>query len=490
MAVAFNEVPGATLRVPGVYIEFDGRLAGRSVFDAKAVVIGQRLSTGSVAEGVLTQVSGNSAAVETQFGRGSMVAEMIKAAKKAAPWLEMWAVALDDNVAGVKCVKKISITGPATEAGTLNVYIGGYRVQIAIASGDTATAIATALIAAINARTDQPMVASVNGVNAYEVDLTCRWKGESGSAIDVRVNYYDGDKTPAGLVFVVSQTTAGSGNPALTPALDALGDEWFNWLGLPYTDASNMTLLETELGSRFGPMRSIGGRGFICYAGTHAATGSFGNSRNNMHVTCQAAGASPTPPWIWSAVDMAVSGMGLSIDPSRQLRGKVLTGVLPPVKADRWDDTQRNTLLFDGIATTTISSSGEVMIEAEVSMYQINSGGVKDDAWLYINTPETLERIRLEQRHFFTQRYPNWKLAGDNYDVPPGQPIMQPKKAIMEMLGLYKTFMDKGWTQDYDSYKATMLAEVNADNADRLDIYDSPVLIRNMRIVAIHTEFR
>ncbi|WP_026601687.1 phage tail sheath subtilisin-like domain-containing protein [Methylomonas sp. 11b] len=490
MAIAFNEVPGANLRVPGVYIEFDGRLAGRAVFDAKAVIVGQRLTAGTVAAGVLTPISGNVAAVEQQFGRGSMIAEMIKAAKKAAPWLEMWAVALDDNAAGVKCIKKISITGPATEAGTLNVYIGGYRVQIAIASGDTATAIATALIAAINARTDQPMVASVNGVNAYEVDLTCRWKGETGSAIDVRVNFYDGDKKPAGLAFTITQTTAGSGNPVITPALDALGEEWFNWLSVPYTDAANMTLLETELGSRFGPMRAIGGRAFTAYAGSHAASSSFGNGRNNPHVTCQGAGLSPTAPWIWSSVYMAVAGMGLSIDPSRQLRGKVLPGVLPPAKADRWDDTQRNTLLFDGIATTTVSSAGEVLLESEISMYQLNSGGVGDDAWLYINTPETLERIRLEQRHFFTQRYPNWKLAGDNYDVPPGQPIMQPKKAIMEMLGLYKGFMDKGWVQDYESYKDTILAEVNADNKDRLDIYDSPVLIRNMRIVAMHTESR
>lgn len=485
--IAFNEVPH-DLRVPGVYIEFDGRLAGRSVLDAKAVVIGQRLAAGTVAAGVLTRTSGDTASIDTLFGRGSMLAEAVKAAKKAAPWLEIWAVALDENPAGVKAVKKLAFTGTATEDATLNCYIGGYRVQISVASGDTAASVATALIAAVNAQTDQPMVASAGA--SGEVILTCRWKGETGSAIDVRTTYYDGDKMPAGLAAVVTQTTAGTGNPTITPALDALADDWFNWLSLPFTDSANMTLLEAELGSRFGPMRSIGGRAFMAYAGSLAASSSFGNGRNGRHVTCQGAGASPTPTWIWSSVYMAVAGMGLAIDPSRQLRGKVLTGVLPPAKADRWDDTQRNTLLFDGIATTTVSTSGEVMIEAEISMYQLNSGGVKDDAWLYINTAETLERIRLEQRHHFTQRYPNWKLADDNYDVPPGQPIMQPKKAKMEMLVLYKGFMDKGWVQDYDSYKASLAAEVNPDNDNRLDIYDSPKLIKNMRVVAVHTEFR
>jgi len=488
--IEFNLFP-ANVRVPGVYIEFDGRLAGRSVFEGVAAIIGQRLTTGSVAAGVMTPITGNTAAIDSMFGRGSMIAEMIKAAKAAEPWLQLWAVALDDNGAGVAAVKSLSWTGPATAAGTINLYIAGYMVQCAVLVGDTAAMIATNLVAAINARTDQPMIASINGTHNYQVDLTCRWKGATGNDIDVRINYYDADVLPAGLTYTLTTTTAGATNPVLTPAITALGTNWYNWIAFPYTDSANMTLIENELGSRFGPMRAIGGRGFTTYAGSLAATGSFGTSRNSPHVTCQGAGLSPTAPWLWSAVNMAVSGQGLSIDPSRQLRGKALLGILPPALKDQWDATQRNTLLFDGIATTTVDSGGNVLIEAEISMYQTNSAGVADDTWLYINTPETLERIRYEQRGYFTTHYPNWKLAGDTYDVPPGQPIMQPKKAIAELLYLYqKVFMDRGWVQDYEGYKATIVAQINGDNLDRLDIYDSPALIRNMRITAMHTEFR
>ncbi len=489
MAIGFNDVP-SKLRVPGVYIEFDGRLAGHSVFDAKAVLTGQRLAAGSVAAGELIRIGADAGTLDEQFGRGSMLAEMCKAAKKAQPWLEMWAVALDDLPAGVAAVKKITVTGTATQAGTLPVYIGNYRVQVGIAAGDDNNAVAASIVAAAALITDKPMTTAVNATNANEVDLTCLWKGETGSDIDVRIGYHLSDKIPAGLTCVVSETTAGSGNPDITPALDALGAEWFNWLAVPYTDAANLTVLETELGERFGPMQAIGGRAFSAYTGAQAATGTFGNTRNNNHVSCMGTGDSPTPPWLWSAVNMAVAGQSLSIDPSRQLRGKHLPGIAPPAESDRWDDPMRNELLFDGISTYTVDAGGRVLIEAQISMYQINSGGTDDDAWLYINTPETLERIRLEQRHFFTQRYPNWKLASDNYDVPPGQPIMQPKKAIIEMLALYKTFMDKGWTEDYESYKQSLLAEINADNNNRLDIYDSPVLIKNMRVTAIHTEFR
>nr|WP_162232447.1 phage tail sheath subtilisin-like domain-containing protein [Methylogaea oryzae] len=202
------------------------------------------------------------------------------------------------------------------------------------------------------------------------------------------------------------------------------------------------------------------------------------------------AGKSPTPPWIWAAAYMAEAGHSLGIDPARQLRGRVLQ-VAAPAKSDRWDNTQRNELLYDGIATSTVDADGTVRIEAEISMYQTNAGGLGDDAWLFINRPETLERIRLEQRHYFTQRYPDWKLADDDYDVPPGQPIMQPKKAVAELIFLYRTvFMPRGWCQDLEGYKQTLLAAVHPTNRDRLDVYDSPKLINNMRLLAAHTEFR
>ena len=486
--IAFNDIPDK-LRVPGVYIEFDGRLAGRAVLDAKAIIYGQRLATGTVPAGTMVRLSADAADTESKFGRGAMLTEMAKKAKKAEPWLEIWAVALDDDGAGTAAVKKITVTGPATQAGTLPTYIGGDRVRTSVTSGDSATVVAAAMVDDIN-DAYLPFIAAVNGVNDYEVDLTCRWKGETGSDIDIRIGYYDTDKIPAGLGFTVTEETAGAGNPVITPAIDAMAGEWFNWIVCPYTDASNLTLLEAELGLRFGPMQSIGGRAFTAYKGTQAATGTFGNGRNCEHVTCMPTGASPTAPWIWAAVNGAVAGQSLSIDPARQLKSLVLPGILPPARADRWDDPSRNELLYDGVSTSIVDAGGQVRIEAQVTMYQINSGGVADDAWLYVNTPETLERIRLDQRHHFTQTYPRHKLAEDDVPAGQGSNIMQPKLAKVDMLVLYDRFIERGWCQDRAGYKATLDAQIDKDNSDRLNMYDSPKLINNMRITAIHSEFR
>jgi phage tail sheath gpL-like len=490
MSIEFNQIPGDSLRLPGMFIEFSGAPSSNVSFQGAGLLIGQLFNTGSVAAGVITNITGNSASPDSLFGAGSMLAEMVKAAKAAAPWLQLYAIGLADNPAGIAAVKSVVWSGSAVLPGTLNCYIGGYLVQIAVLAGDTPATIVSHLSTAINAVAGPPVFAAINGTNTAQLDLTCLWKGETGNAIDVRFAYFDNDVVPQGLSYTLTQTTAGSGNPNVTAAIDSLGSQWFNWIAFPYTDAINLAALNTVLGARFGAMEAVGATAFGAYENSLAATSSFGATVNLTNMTIMSAGLSPTPPWIWSAVYMAVAGTGLSNDPSRQLRGAVLTGVLPPAKADRFDNIQRNSLLFDGIATHTVDAAGNVLIECEISTFQFNALGVGDTTWLYIETAETLSRIRSEQVQYFTINYPNWKLADDAYEVPAGQPIMQPKKVVIELLALYRRFMEYGWVQDYATYKAGLIAQVNASNANRCDVLDDPILIKNMRILAVHSEFQ
>ena len=90
----------------------------------------------------------------------------------------------------------------------------------------------------------------------------------------------------------------------------------------------------------------------------------------------------------------------------------------------------------------------------------------------------------------FAQKYPRHKLAKDSMRVAAGQPIMQPKIAKTELLVLYAEMEEKGWVQDYEGYKSTLLAEVDIDDKSRLNIYDSPQLVGQLRVVAAHNEFR
>ncbi|AUZ85790.1 phage tail sheath subtilisin-like domain-containing protein, partial [Methylophaga nitratireducenticrescens] len=357
------------------------------------------------------------------------------------------------------------------------------------ASGDTAAEIATAITAAITAATDQPVTATVNGGTPEQIDLTCRWKGETGNDLDLRLSYYD-ESQPESVSLSFTAMSGGTANPDIDDVFIAIGDQWFNWMVMPYTDTANLVALETELDSRWGPMRQIGCRAFSAYKGTHSETGTFGSNRNPVHVTSLGTNNAPEPPYLWASVNGIQGAKHLAIDPARQLRTIPLPGLKPPKLEDRWTDAERNLLLFDGISTYTVDHGGVVRIERQITMYQENELGFADDSYLDINTPETLERIRYEQRAMVAQKYPRHKLADDDYDVPVGQAIMQPKLAKVEFLALYKEFELKGWVQDYDGYKETFTAQINDDDPDRLDIYDSPKLINNLRVTAVHTEFR
>jgi len=248
--------------------------------------------------------------------------------------------------------------------------------------------------------------------------------------------------------------------------------------------------LETELNDRWGPMRQIGGRAFTAFSGTLAASTSFGNARNNPHLTTLAINTSPTPPYIVAAINAVVAGASLAIDPARPLQTLALTGVLAPAIQDRWSNLERNTLLYDGMATHKVATDGTVSIERQITNYQTNGAGISDDSYLDINVPETLERIRFEQRSLFALKYPRHKLADDNARTGAGQAIMQPKIAKSELLGLYAQMENDGWVQDYEGYKKALVVEIAANDPNRLNVQDSPQLVSQYRVHAQQVQFR
>ncbi|MEX0732842.1 MAG: phage tail sheath subtilisin-like domain-containing protein [Aquisalimonadaceae bacterium] len=485
----FNDIP-AQLRLPGVYIEFDSRLAGSSAFQGKLLLIGQRLDTGERDALDLDRVTSAESA-ERYYGRGSMLAEMLRASLSAEPYLETWAIALDDDVAGVAADGSLTVTGPATRAGTMSLYIAGYRVRVGVASGDSDEDVAQAIVDAIGEDTRLPVTAEVDGTEAKQVNLTARWAGETGNDIDVRLSAR-GEDTVQGVSVEITALSGGSGNPDLADAIAALGSEQWNWIACPYTDTASLDALTAELDERWGPMRQIGGRAFAAYRGTHSETGTFGSALNSPHLTVMGTGTAPSPTWLWAATNAATAGQALANDPARPLQTLELPGLMGPKQSQRFTDAERNLLLFDGIATYRVATDGTVLIERQVTTYQETDSGVTSDAYLDINTPETLERIRYDQRARILQRYPRHKLASDadaeNYGA--GQPIATPNVIKGELLSLYRDFMERGWVQDYAGYTESFQASIDPEDPSRLNIIDSPKLVGQYRIHAQQVQFR
>ncbi|WP_448660299.1 phage tail sheath subtilisin-like domain-containing protein [Sphingomonas sp. CJ99] len=472
---AFDLISAAN-RVPGSQVEFSNvrALGGLPPAEQKILLIGQRLATGTVPQGQARRITQADQGAGF-FGRGSQLAAMIASAIAANSQTELWALGLDDDAAGVAATRTVTITGPATAAGALALLIDGQRVRASVAPGDTATAMATALAAAVNAQPDLLVTAaSAAGV----VTLTCRHKGTLGNDIDVRANHYDGEVLPAGVGLVVAAATAGATNPDLTDAFAAIGDEQFQQIAIGINDSTNITIAEGEMASRWEPGRQIEGRAWFGASGTLSALLTLGGNRNGVHSSVIGNYRMPTPPWRVAAAVAAVAAFHLQIDPARPLTDLAVPGLVAPAIADRFGRNERNQLLGSGISTLRIQAGGIVAIERLISTYQVNAFAFDDPSFLDVTTTATLGYYRYSWRARMAAKFPRAKLTDDTI-----------RSVRAETIALAREWSAAGLMEDADGFIAGLVIERDATNATQLNVLMTPNTVNGLLQLAARIEF-
>ncbi len=492
MAISFDNIP-TTLLEPIVAVEFNSSRAqqGPAILAYKALQIGQKLATGTWPANSLQRATTVDQAI-VGGGRGSMIH------RQALAWFannratEYWIGVLDDNAGGVAATGTILFTAPATGAGTLALYLGGERVTVAVASGDATTLLATNTAAAINALPDLPVTASVVGST---VTILFRHKGLAGNAYDVRVNYRETEALPAGVALTITAmggAIAGTLNPVLTTLIAAAADLWFQIWHHPYTDATSLSAIETELASRFGPIRSMDGVAITAATGNHATLVALGNGRNSPHSAIFASpGASPmTPPMELAAEIAGQIAIAAAADPARPFQTLQLARALAPAETDQWSIDERNLLLADGIATTKRVVGGYVQISRAVMTYQVSASGAADTAYRDMTTMLTLLYLRYSWRTQLQNRYPRHKLANDGTAFGSGQAVITPKLGRGEALGWFRQMERLGLVEGFEQFKADLVVERNTVDPNRLDFLLPPDLINSLIIAATQVQFR
>jgi phage tail sheath gpL-like len=123
-------------------------------------------------------------------------------------------------------VDTVTVTGTATANAVHTIVVNGrYNIDgegysFSVVKDDTPTIIAQKITDAVNSVLGCPYSATVAlGV----VTLTAKWSGYTGADMNLRV---DTDGSPAGITYVKSQVTEGSGTPEIATALALFGDEW------------------------------------------------------------------------------------------------------------------------------------------------------------------------------------------------------------------------------------------------------------------------
>lgn len=481
------------LRVPSFYVEFDPSRAfqGPSILRYKVLLIGGRLAGSLRPELVIDKVTSYSQAIQL-YGAGSQLALQFKSFFANNKISDVYGISLDDDGGGVKAAGTFVIGGSATADGSLVAYIGGVRIPIAVASGETATQIGDALKAAIDANTELPVTA----VNvAGTVTVTAKNSGEPGNEIDIRINYNLGEELAAGITCSVNGSgvqgilSSGANNPALASVIAVIGDEWYNIIQAPYWDPTNMTAIEAELADRFGPLRMIDGIYVTSRMGTLGTLASWGDGKNSPHVTVPQSQKYPTWSNQFAAAWAGRLAKEAQADPARPFQTLPLVGILPPSIEDRFILTENNSLLFDGISTSYTDSGGVVRIQRCITQYQVNPQGSEDIAYLDVNTLVTLMFMRFDLRTQMLTRYPRAKLADDGVQIGPGQQVMTPLLGKAEAINIFRGWETLGLVENVAQFKKDLEVIRSLTDPNRLDFILPPDLMNQFRVGAAVIQF-
>lgn len=365
---------------------------------------------------------------------------------------------------------------------------GGNSIVL-LSSNNTRLAVTgSGTLTGAGADKDFPVYASVSGA---VVTVRARNRGPQGNNIDLRLNYADGQETPAGVGCSISAMSAGATAPSLSTLIAALGDTWFQIIAHPYTDSTSLTALEEELADRWGPTRMIDGVALTSAAGSVSTLGTLGQTRNSKHsVIVAQAGANPlTPPVEFAAATAGAVALEANADPARPFQTVALVGVLPPAQDDLFSFEERNLLLYDGIATTRGAPGGGVVLERLITTWQLNAAGSPNTSYLDVTTLLTLLYLRYSLRAKILAEHPRSKLMNDGARVGPGQAIITPQTGKALAVGWFRQMELLGLVEDAEQFKADLVCERDPNDPNRLNWTVSPNLVNGFIVGAVKNQF-
>lgn len=409
------------------------------------------------------------------YGDGFMIHRLVKAAMLGSQNSETWVVPQAEAGGAVASAGDITITGPATAAGTIYLYIAGDLVEISVASGDAQNDIAIAVAAAITADPDLPVTAVVNGGTLNQVDVTAKSKGPWGDSINMSLNWGFQEALPAGVAVVFTQLTGGSGVPTLDDALtgmgtgDAANERHFTDLVHGYLqDSTSLNALSTYNGA--------GNTATGCYAKTVArplrslvgdvAAGSSGltnlQTLADGRKTDRTSGVIAVPGSPNHPAEVAAQALGIAqrLNANRAeetVIGQILQNVIPGALADQWTKSyaSRDTAVQGGISPTK-SLNGVVRAQNLLTFYRPATVPASSNGYKSQRNISIIQNMLFNLKSNFEQD--RWLGCSIVDDVARVTNIVDRQKARDseavkdDLIALAKSFLSKAWVYEVDTY--------------------------------------
>lgn len=446
--ISFDTIP-SSLRKPGKYFEFNTKLAVRTLpTNAQTVLIlGQRLAAGAVEALKPTQVfSGDQAAL--YFGAGSLAHRAAVAAMKANPYVALTVLGIDDAAAAVVATGSVKFTGPATADGAWALFIGLDRVDVAIASGATATQIAQQFADAIAQTPALPVTATAA---ADTLTLTAKNKGAAGNLIMLAQLGQTN-----GVGGTITSMAGGLNDPDLTQALATVFGAQYNIYVCPYPTSTALTQLRTHLDAISGAIEQRPAIGAAGTPVTLAAGTTLSSALNSGRITIAwYAGSVALPAEIAAAYGAVIAS---EEDPARPLNTLALTGLDVVDDSLREGRTEQESALYNGLTPIEVGPGNVVQIVRAITTYTVDAQGISDPALLDLTTIRTLDYVRKACQQRIALRFPREKLS-----------TRTPPKVRSELLDVLTKCEELEILENVDANKANLIVERDGQNVNQLN---------------------
>ena len=407
-----------------------------SVQEQKVLIVGQQLAAATATSGALIQDHPDDSTEDTLFGRRSHIAGMVREFKRLNKRSQLDIIPLDDG-SGTQGTCVVDASGTATETGSITVTVGSgatHSKVISITSGDAATAVGDAIVAAFDADLDAPFT-SANTTGT--VTFTSEHDGTLCNSWDVKV-----EGTVAGIAVALTGWTGGATDPTLTTLFDVIANIRYQTIIWPAS--WTITTVETELDARFNLTNDVqDGVAIQTIKGTlsslKAAVASlnsqslvvFGNK--TVDSSTHKGSATPEMPDIISTQIGAIRSLRLtasapltqfltSTAPNDQFGGPEIASLpyfntaLPNLSianaADFFSATDIEELTNNAISLVgpNRAFNGTIMGEV-VTTYLTDNGGNPDSSYKFLNSVDTISTIRDFYFANYKSRYAQTRLT-------------------------------------------------------------------------------
>lgn len=407
--IEIETIPGST-RKPGVYAEFNTRMATRSLPGnlQRMLIIAPMSGADAGVQAKALELhdvfSDDEAAV--LFGRGSLAHIMAVSALKANRYLQLQAIGMAELPTAKPATADIALTGPATQSGTLTVWVANTRIDAPVQAGDSAQAISRALLDAVSRQGALPVTAQM-ATGDSGVTLTARHGGEWGN--DIRLS---GRTTAPGVTVTVNAARGGENNASVRDALTAVFAAGHQVIAVPWTDEATLRALREHLTATGDAMEKRGAVGVAGWAGTLATGTTLAGKSNDGRTTI---GWHPGSVCLQAEIAAGYAAVIASEeDPARPYNGLEIVGLDVTPLTSRAGRREQENALHNGLAPLEVGPGDKVQIVRAISTYTKSANGTDDPALLDITTMRTLDYARKAWCDRIALRYPRDKATERN----------------------------------------------------------------------------